>query len=441
MLIWDLVLDIFKMEVIMKKNVQIKMLLSVLILFFSIGELLNAQTNWVKDEGNPILEGEQGSWYQDITVVKVIWEDNIFKMWFCGVADAWNVETQIGYAESDDGLGWEVLEDPVIPVGATGTWNASKWPNTILRINDTLKMWYTASADHFWYNYSMGYAWSVEEHVWNVDTVPILEPGESGSWDEYGVYNPVVYFDGSMYHMWYNGITGGVGAYDPDQIGYATSQDGIHWEKDSLHNPVLTLQDLTFYSNWIQVGTVLFQNGEYQMWFEGFDAMMRRFGYATSTNGINWEVGNDSLPVLAPGPELWDNYELMFPSVLIHDGQYKMWYTGQCYGCDWKVGYATSDSSGVFIENYLTREFKYEVSPNPFFDNLFISYSLPQYSHVELHVYNLLGELVKTLFDGNLHAGEHRMEFDCASLPTGIYFCSLKTNLESPGQTIKIIKQ
>jgi len=423
----------------MKTNLQIKILLSVLVLFLGVGKLLMAQTNWIKHVDNPILEGLPDSWYEDIVVVKVIYEDNTFKMWFCGTEEAWSEDHQIGYAESNDGLEWEVHEDPVIPAGANGSWNKSKWPNTIMRINDTLKMWYTASADNFNLDYTMGYAWSVEEHIWNLDTVPILEPGESGSWEDFCVYNPTVHFDGSMYHMWYNGSNGGVGFNDPDQIGYATSADGIHWDKDTIHSPVLTVQNATFYSHWIQVGTVLILDGEYQMWFEGFNGMRRKFGYASSTDGINWEVQNDQQPVLEGGPEIWDNFDLMFPSVLMHDGQYKMWYTGQGYGIDWKVGYATDEITGFNnISQY--QEIQYEVFPNPFQNKLTISILLSEQAPVKIELSNLQGVLVATLFDGSLKEGSHKLEFDCDMLSPGIYFCVLNTNLVYPEQTKKIIK-
>ena len=422
----------------MKTHLQIKILLSALILFFGVGKPLMAQTNWVKHEGNPILTGQADSWYEDIAVAVVIHEENTFKMWFSASEQAWSASKghSIGYAESDDGLEWEVREDPVIPVGPDGSWYRSKWPGTVLRINDTLKMWYGASADAFNYHFSMGYAWSVDEHFWNIDTVPLLGPGEPGSWDDSGNHHPKVHFDGTTYHMWFNGFTGG--AFGPDQIGYATSTDGIHWEKDTLHNPVFPIQPSTFYSTWVWTGSVLVQDGEYQMWFRAYDGQLIRFGYATSTDGINWEPGNDNQPVLTSGPELWENWDIFFPSVLWHDGQYKMWYTGQCYGCDFKLGYATSDSSGVFIENYLTREFKYEVSPNPFTTSATLSYTLERPENIRFTVYNVQSQIVFEMQEMQ-GKGEQQLQWNAKGLPAGMYYFRMQAGeMAGSGKMIKL---
>jgi len=421
----------------MKTFLQIKILLTLFVLFLCYGPPLKSQTDWIKYEGNPVLEGEQNTWYEDIVVVKVIYEDNTFKMWFSASENAWSPGGEghhIGYAESDDGLDWEVYEVPVISAGEDGSWNKSKWPGTIQRVNDTLKMWYSASSDAFNNVFSMGYAWSVEEHIWNLDTIPILGPGEPGSWDDNGVHHPEVYFDGSIYHMWYNGYTGG--PFGPDQIGYATSFDGIHWEKDTLNNPVLQVQSSTFYSKWIHTGTVLYENEEYQMWFEGTNnALWRRFGYASSADGINWEIANDT--ILECGPELWDNWDMLYPSVLKQNGQYKMWYPGVCAGCDWKIGYAT-DVITSFTDNSTSHGVQYGISPNPFSKSVKLQINLDHQVYVECNLYDLSGKKVYEILNEKKLPGNHTVEIDGKILKPGIYFCTMKT-IEGI-QTQKIIK-
>jgi predicted GH43/DUF377 family glycosyl hydrolase len=332
----------------------------------------------------------------------------------------------------------DVREDPVIPAGENGSWNKSKWPHTVLRINDTLKMWYTASSNNFNTNYRIGYAWSVEEHTWNLDTVPTLGLGEPGTWDDFGNYAPLVHFDGSIYHMWYNGFHG-LSLNDPDEIGYATSQDGINWDKDTLNSPVLTIEESTFYSKWIQGGTILIQDTTYHMWFIGHEGQLRKYGYAISTDGINWEVQNEQQPVLIPGPELWDNYDIFFPSVLWHDGQYKMWYTGYCSGCDYKVGYATDLTTGSTDVSTLS-DSQFEVFPNPCRDKLSLSILLRELTYVKIALYNLHGVRVATIYNGSLNEGNNEMEFETSWLHQGTYFCILKTNSGYPNQMKKIIK-
>jgi hypothetical protein len=64
--------------------------------------------------------------------------------------------------------------------------------------------------------------------------------------------------------------------------------------------------------------------------------------------------------------------------------------------------------------------------PNPFNPNTNISFDLPQAGHVTLAIYDLNGRLVQTLADQVYTAGNYRVEFDGAALPSGIYFARLQ---------------
>jgi hypothetical protein len=65
-------------------------------------------------------------------------------------------------------------------------------------------------------------------------------------------------------------------------------------------------------------------------------------------------------------------------------------------------------------------------SPNPFALTSTINYSLPQESVVSLIVYNQLGEVVQTLVNSVVGAGEHQALFDGSQLPSGTYYYTLK---------------
>ena len=77
--------------------------------------------------------------------------------------------------------------------------------------------------------------------------------------------------------------------------------------------------------------------------------------------------------------------------------------------------------------------------PNPFNPSTIIRYSVPKDGMVSLDVYNILGEKVAGLFNGNIKAGNHETEFDASRLASGIYIC----RLQSGGYTssIKMILQ
>ncbi|NQV03771.1 MAG: hypothetical protein HQ542_14065 [Bacteroidia bacterium] len=255
----------------MKTHVHMKLILSGMILFLIIPIFSIAQTSWVKYEDNPVLQ-PFGTWAAtDVSAPCVIYEEGVYKMWFSGSTDLIS-GSQIGYATSSDGITWNPNDDPVILSGAPGAWDEEKNHPNVLHVNDTTYlMWFSGSSDGFNWEISIGYATSPDGIAWTVLPDPVLEKGDPGSWEENAVYKPAVYFDGINYMMWYNGYEG-TEITDPDRVGYATSTDGINWIKDTAHNPVMNLEDPdTFFDTWVQSNCVLFMEGEYRMWFEGWD--------------------------------------------------------------------------------------------------------------------------------------------------------------------------
>jgi hypothetical protein len=67
--------------------------------------------------------------------------------------------------------------------------------------------------------------------------------------------------------------------------------------------------------------------------------------------------------------------------------------------------------------------------PNPFNSSTIIGYVLPGHSHVMLKVYNILGEEIVTLMNGEQLAGEYAVKWHAENtLSSGIYFYRLSVN-------------
>jgi hypothetical protein len=65
--------------------------------------------------------------------------------------------------------------------------------------------------------------------------------------------------------------------------------------------------------------------------------------------------------------------------------------------------------------------------PNPFNPTTTISYTLPERSKVVLSIYNELGQKVAELFNGEITAGSHSVEWNAGKFVSGVYFYELKT--------------
>jgi len=73
--------------------------------------------------------------------------------------------------------------------------------------------------------------------------------------------------------------------------------------------------------------------------------------------------------------------------------------------------------------------------PNPFNAVTTIKFSLPEFTHVNVSVFNIQGGLVETVGQGFFYAGTHNIKWDASHLSTGTYFIKLYTD-----DHVKIVK-
>ncbi|MFQ5825412.1 MAG: FlgD immunoglobulin-like domain containing protein, partial [bacterium] len=83
--------------------------------------------------------------------------------------------------------------------------------------------------------------------------------------------------------------------------------------------------------------------------------------------------------------------------------------------------------------------------PNPFNPSTVINYGVPRTARVQLNVYNLLGQRIRTLFDGRKTAGTYTMGWDGLNdqgelVAAGIYFVRLETDNQSVTRKMLLIR-
>jgi beta-1,2-mannobiose phosphorylase / 1,2-beta-oligomannan phosphorylase len=126
--------------------------------------------------------------------------------------------------------------------------------------------------------------------------------------------------------MWYSAGE----QYEPNAIGYATSKDGLRWDKYAT-NPVLA-PDTRFdwEKNRVTAAQILFWKGWYYAFYIGFrDIDHAQIGIARSKDGITDWVRHAGNPIIRPTPGGWDADACYKPYAVYSDGGWKLWYNGR----------------------------------------------------------------------------------------------------------------
>ncbi|HXK49783.1 MAG TPA: T9SS type A sorting domain-containing protein, partial [Clostridiales bacterium] len=89
-----------------------------------------------------------------------------------------------------------------------------------------------------------------------------------------------------------------------------------------------------------------------------------------------------------------------------------------------------TDENGTEIESpFLPQTTElYQNYPNPFNPVTSISYALDQACLVELNVYNLNGQFLRSLLNGKQSRGKHEIDLNAEDLTSGLYIYTLKVD-------------
>ena len=125
---------------------------------------------------------------------------------------------------------------------------------------------------------------------------------------------------------------------------------------------------------------------------------------------------------------------------------------GICEGCS-----GETDGSGTVVDNdadddgvcdELSSNFTIEPSnfyivsiyPNPFNPSTTISFTLDQFSNVEMQIYNLRGELIENLLNERLNVGRHSILWNADSYSVGTYLLQIKAGHQVDTRKLVLIK-
>ena len=192
----------------------------------------------------------------------------------------------------------------------------------------------------------IGYAESDDGiHFQRVLSEPVLI--SERAWEGFSVMNPCVLYENGKYRMWYAaGET-----YEPNVLAYAESDDGIHWEKSKI-NPIFTAEKENYYEQ-DRVGgcQVMKMPGlGYVMFYIGYENIDKaQICAACSEDGITRWKKLPSNPLITPTADAWDADACYKPSFLWNEEskQWMLWYNGRRETTEC-IGFARKDGYDLF---------------------------------------------------------------------------------------------
>jgi len=127
---------------------------------------------------------------------------------------------------------------------------------------------------------------------------------------------------------------------------------------------------------------------------------------------------------------------------IIQDDNIYLIYTYAVYNQTTKIYFKKKKLTVGIEDNYQLSIYNLQLVnyPNPFNNSTKISFNLPFISEVKLEVFNTKGELVQSVFTGQLKSGQHAFSFKATALNSGVYYCRLTTATEVKTTKLMLLK-
>jgi len=144
-------------------------------------------------------------------------------------------------------------------------------------------------------------------------------------------------------------------------------------------------------------------------------------------------------------PDRW--YAALVHGNTPYDGMYSPLTTGEDEG-DTKlqpswVGYDNFQgkiTAGVGVDDATPAAYSLSNAPDPFNPATTISYGIAKAGHVTLDVYNVMGQKVATLYDGQRDSGAYSIRWDASDFANGVYFAVMQSGDITKTEKMMLVK-
>ena len=123
---------------------------------------------------------------------------------------------------------------------------------------------------------------------------------------------------------------------------------------DYQGNPILSVQDIPYYTLAVDQAQVMYENGKFKIWFENlYNSGHGDIGYAESNDGLTWRINTNNSVLTAGQIGSWDDYTVGLGFIFKENGIYKLYYAGmqEPHTGKRQIGFAIS-TDGIHWEKY-----------------------------------------------------------------------------------------
>ncbi|MEW6195425.1 MAG: hypothetical protein AB1521_09735 [Bacteroidota bacterium] len=277
------------------------------------------QIGWRDNPGNPILSKLDNNTPYGLYFGRVLFDENKFKMWFSNSYGSDKYD--IGYAESLDGVSWQIVKQVVIGTGAPGSWDSyGVHSGAVIKEGNLYKMYFTGQSESGSPSKRIGLATSYDGINWMKSSEAIVD-----QIDLTGYSTDILKVNG-VYYLYYG---------NSDIIGVAISTDGYTWYKS---NKSVVEATESWEGERLLSCTVIHENGKFKMLYSN-SRLYDKFGYAESDDGTNWTKRKTPVFSFEETYNLWP-FDIRYPFLRKIGNTYYIFYSTVSPSYECKIGVA-----------------------------------------------------------------------------------------------------
>ncbi len=364
---------------------------------------------WRRSE-NPVLEADpdialmEGG-FTDVAVISVN------ESYLMALTTPWSVmngysQGVIWQANSEDGINWELLPDPIITVNRGWFYMPLSLSQlSLFRAENNDEIFLAFAAVRFPSNYNgIALASTADLEDWIVQDSPLIRStGNSDQFDGGAVFSPDITFQDGRFTLLYGGIN------EREEFDFISQHIG-------------------------RLGMMTSENGQ------DFD---RYVGHGTGGAILEPDEGGGWDQSFIEGGRLfeWEGQRRILYSAYEADEENQ--YFAQAFGLAMGASIQPPLWAPPFSDSNISMPGIIQLNPaypNPFNSMTTITFGLQHHGQISLQLYNPLGQRISTLYKGYGQAGLYSTNLNAKKLPSGLYFVKLKTSDQVFTQKIMLIR-